>query len=181
MIRIDNNFGQNSVISSKSTNFKIMPSTLKESSKRTLAKTITWRLVGRLDTFLFSWLFVDHVDKASRIAAVDTVIKLILYYFHERIWQRIPLGFFRSLLGSQREISDLKRESHIRSITKSLSWRILGSLVTVFIVMILYDDMSVAWSIGSIEFLSKFVLFYIHERLWQLIPRGQFRKLIKSQ
>ncbi len=159
-----------------------MNPTSKESNARSLAKTITWRLVGSLDTFFLSWLLSGQTTKASSIALLDTAIKLVVYYLHERVWQRIPLGYFRSLRkGKQVSTASLKNESHLRSITKSLSWRIIGGLITVLLAYIILDDPKMAWSIGGIEFVSKFILFYIHERLWQLIPRGQFRKLIKRK
>lgn len=159
-----------------------MPAVTKESNARTIAKSLTWRLFGTLDTFLFSWLFTNQIGHASSIASVDTVIKLVLYYLHERLWQRVPLGFFRKkVLGEtdEEQLAGLNKESHLRSIIKSLSWRIIGSLTTVLIAYVILGDRTVAWSLGGTEFVSKFILYYFHERLWQLVPRGQFRKFLK--
>ena len=76
--------------------------------------------------------------------------------------------------------SVLKRESHIRSILKGISWRIIGTLSTVCIAFILTGDVTSAMAIGGIEVISKFILYYFHERLWQLAPRGTLRKLIEN-
>ena len=53
-----------------------------------------------------------------------------------------------------------------RSMLKAISWRIIGTLDTMFIAWILTGDSTVALSIGSIELVSKMVLYFAHERLW---------------
>ena len=65
-------------------------------------------------------------------------------------------------LPSNSKISD----SRSRSLVKSISWRILGTLDTIIISWILTGTLSVALSIGSIEVFSKFILYYGHERIW---------------
>lgn len=69
------------------------------------------------------------------------------------------------ILASKSKISD----SHSRSLMKSISWRILGTLDTIIISWILTGTLSVALSIGSIEVFSKFILYYGHERIWNNI------------
>ena len=58
---------------------------------RTLYKTLSWRIVASLDTFLISWLVTGYFLLASTIASVEVVTKMGLYYGHERLWQRIKL------------------------------------------------------------------------------------------
>ncbi|PWU16036.1 MAG: hypothetical protein C5B49_11055 [Bdellovibrio sp.] len=64
------------------------------------------------------------------------------------------------------------QESHWRSLLKGLSWRVGGSLATVFIAWIFTDDFRISLEIGGVELLSKVFLYYIHERLWLQIPWG---------
>jgi uncharacterized membrane protein len=59
---------------------------------RSLVKTITWRLLGSLDTFLLSWLITGKAKLALSIASVEVLTKLILYYWHERVWNLIKWG-----------------------------------------------------------------------------------------
>ena len=78
------------------------------SRKRHVAKAITWRIVGTLDTYLISWLLLHNLgeigifdveispeikekskEAALLIAIMELVTKTILYYFHERIWSSI--------------------------------------------------------------------------------------------
>jgi len=59
---------------------------------RSLVKTITWRLLGSLDTFLLSWLIIGKAKLALSIASVEVLTKLILYYWHERVWNLVKWG-----------------------------------------------------------------------------------------
>ena len=62
-----------------------------------------------------------------------------------------------------------KSDSHGKSLVKSISWRILGTLDTIAISWALTGTLSVALSIGSIEVFTKFLLYYGHERIWNSI------------
>ncbi len=63
-----------------------------EKVKRSLAKTISWRIIGTLDTLILSWIIVGEVSTAAAIASVEFVSKMILYFFHERAWNKINWG-----------------------------------------------------------------------------------------
>ena len=56
------------------------------SYKRHALKTVTWRILGTLDTFLLSWLITGSLKLGATIGAVEIITKMVLYYFHERIW-----------------------------------------------------------------------------------------------
>jgi uncharacterized membrane protein len=59
---------------------------------RSLLKAISWRATGTMDTFLLSWLITGHVGKALSIGAAELLTKTLLYYGHERVWNRIRFG-----------------------------------------------------------------------------------------
>ena len=63
-----------------------------EKIKRSLAKTISWRIIGTLDTVLISWLITGTMALALSIGAIELVSKMILYFFHERVWNTIKWG-----------------------------------------------------------------------------------------
>ena len=67
------------------------------------------------------------------------------------------------------------RESHLRSLIKAVSWRILGTLVTMFISYIITQRLSFAIYIGIFEFLAKVGFFYAHERLWNSVSFGMIK------
>ena len=73
------------------------------------------------------------------------------------------------------------RESHLRSFLKALSWRALATTTTAVIAWYITDDISTAIAIGGIEFIAKFFIYYGHERMWQLVPRGTIRDIVHSK
>ena len=62
------------------------------SKKRSLAKTVTWRVIATTDTFILAWLFTSDEVIAASIAGLEVVTKLILYYVHERGWSSLEWG-----------------------------------------------------------------------------------------
>ena len=65
----------------------------REAHSRSLAKAVSWRVLGSLDTFLISWLFTSSVSAAGAIATTEVLTKMVLYYFHERAWSSVRWGF----------------------------------------------------------------------------------------
>ncbi len=59
---------------------------------RSVAKAVSWRIIGTLDTLLISYILTGEVVLAASIASIDFVTKMILYFFHERIWNTINWG-----------------------------------------------------------------------------------------
>ena len=73
------------------------------------------------------------------------------------------------------------KESHLRSVLKGITWRFLATTTIIVIVYLKTGNIQGALEIGAIEFIVKFLLYYFHERAWQLVPRGSIRKLIGSR
>jgi uncharacterized membrane protein len=63
-----------------------------EAHSRSLAKALSWRILGSLDTFLLSWLFTRSAKAAGAIAITEVLTKMVLYYVHERAWSSIRWG-----------------------------------------------------------------------------------------
>lgn len=72
------------------------------------------------------------------------------------------------------------RESRLRSFLKGLSWRIIATTTIICIVYFKKGSIEMALEIGAIEFFLKFAIYYFHERLWQLVPRGGVRKRVRE-
>jgi len=59
---------------------------------RSFVKALTWRTTGTLDTFIISLLITKKPFIAASIASVEVLTKIVLYYFHERIWNKVQWG-----------------------------------------------------------------------------------------
>lgn len=132
-----------------------------KSSKRHIAKSITWRIVGTLDTMVLSWFITGNPITGLKIGLFEVVTKMALYYFHERVWYRINLSKSGIIL-----------ESRIRHIAKSITWRGLGTADTMLLSWIITGSPLLGLKIGMAELLTKMVLYYLHERVWYRFDYG---------
>lgn len=66
--------------------------TAQEKPIRSIAKAISWRVTGTIDTIILSWLFTGSIGTALSIGFTEVATKMLLYYVHERVWNRIALG-----------------------------------------------------------------------------------------
>lgn len=73
-----------------------------------------------------------------------------------------------------------QKESHLRSVIKGITWRIIATTTTMVIAYIITGEIGDALKIGGIEFVGKIAIYYLHERVWQLIPRGAIRNFFRS-
>ena len=60
-----------------------------DTQKRTIAKTITWRILASLTTFIIAWILTGDLLIGASIGSLEAIAKIFLYYFHERIWNNI--------------------------------------------------------------------------------------------
>ncbi len=65
---------------------------MNESHSRSLAKAISWRITGTIDTFLISFFITGELAIASGIALTEVMTKIVLYWLHERVWNKISYG-----------------------------------------------------------------------------------------
>ena len=133
-------------------------------SKRHLAKTITWRLIGTLDTIILSWLIVDDLSTAFKIGSFELITKMILYYFHERLW-------FKSKI----------LKTNKRHVIKTFSWRAIGTIDTIVLSWIISGNPFTGLKIGGSEIGTKMILYYLHEKLWYRINFGLDRRNKKKR
>ena len=123
--------------------------------KRHIAKSFSWRLIGTLDTLVFSWLITGDLSEGLSISGITTFTKLVWYYMHERLW-------YNSLITN----------SNKRHILKTFSWRGIGTLDTIFFGWLITGNPMTGLKIGVTETLSKMLLYYGHEKLWYRINYG---------
>ena len=65
---------------------------LQERPERSILKSITWRIVGTADTVIISWIVTGALTLAFSIGFVELLSKMLLYFVHERIWNKVRWG-----------------------------------------------------------------------------------------
>lgn len=60
-----------------------------ETNKRSIVKALTWRVLASLATFIISYTLTGDLKAATGIATVQIFVNLLLYYIHERIWNKV--------------------------------------------------------------------------------------------
>jgi uncharacterized membrane protein len=68
-----------------------------ESHKRSIAKTISWRVAATIITGVVTYFLTGRLDFAVTVGLADTFVKFFIYYAHERMWSRISYGKVRPL------------------------------------------------------------------------------------
>ena len=139
----------------------------KSSHIRSVLKGISWRFVALTDT-IFVVLLVTcligecSLEDALKIGASEFLLKLAIYYFHERVWLRI----LKKQATTSKEI-----------LYKTISWRVIATTTTFIISGLVLSDGfgEIALYIALIELFTKFVLYYLHEKLWLKLPLGRIR------
>jgi adenylylsulfate kinase len=69
----------------------------------------------------------------------------------------------------------MQRDSHVRSIAKAVTWRVLGTLTTSALVFVFTRRLALSLTVGVLEFASKIGLFWLHERLWDRFHVGRVK------
>lgn len=132
----------------------------KISYKRHIAKALSWRILASGTTFLIAWFFFREdpsaTEKATSIAIAESIIKITVYYFHERLWIRVK--FKAKILSSKRHLF------------KTITWRIIASITTFLLTLIIFKDdpnaSEKATGVMAVETTLKMGFYYVHERLW---------------
>ncbi len=76
-------------------------------------------------------------------------------------------------IEKEEQVSTEPQENIKRSIVKTISWRVVGTLATVIISYAITGTLALAFSIGGIELVSKMVLYFFHERAWNNLKWGK--------
>ena len=136
-----------------------------QSHKRHIAKSITWRIIGTIDTILLSWFITGDAFTGLKIGFAEVVTKMLLYYLHERAWYKINLSN-----------NGILRVSRKRHLAKTFTWRGIGTLDTMLISWIVTGNPLTGLKIGFAELITKMILYYIHEEVWYKTNYGLLRK-----
>lgn len=131
------------------------------SHKRHIAKAITWRIIGTIDTIVLSWIISGNPLTGLKIGVAEVITKMVFYYFHERAWFKINLSKDGQIV-----------ESRKRHLAKTVTWRLIGTLDTMLLAWLISGDPLTGLKIGFAEVITKMALYYFHERIWYKINFG---------
>lgn len=118
-------------------------------SKRHIAKTITWRIIGTTDTLILSWIISGELLVGISVGIVELFSKMILYYVHERLW-----------------VNSKFKKHNQRHFYKTITWRLVGTIDTITIGWLISGDAIIGFKIGFAEVITKMILYFFHEKLW---------------
>jgi uncharacterized membrane protein len=135
---------------------------MKDSHQRSFVKGVTWRMLGTFDTIVLSYFVTGELFTSLKIGAMEVVTKILLYYLHERLWNVLRFGRV-----------DNVGPTHSRSLVKGVTWRIVGTLDTIFVALFITGQPVRAITIGGFEVFTKIFLFYLHERVWGRLSWGR--------
>lgn len=117
--------------------------------KRHIAKAFSWRIIGTLDTFIISYIFIGNVYLGATLSITDFFFKFLAYYYHERLW-------FLSNIRSAKK----------RHFLKTFTWRFIAVLITLISAYLITGNSIVGFKIGVFETISKMIVYYLHEKIW---------------
>ena len=63
-----------------------------ESRRRSLVKALSWRLVALTITTLVAYVLFQDAKVAASVGLIDSLVKILAYYAHERAWQHVSFG-----------------------------------------------------------------------------------------
>jgi uncharacterized membrane protein len=63
-----------------------------DSRRRSLIKSITWRIICVVVSIITAYLLTGKIDVSVAIGTTYNAITMILYYFHERFWNKLEWG-----------------------------------------------------------------------------------------
>ncbi len=72
-----------------------------ETHKRSIAKTISWRIIALIVTLLVSFIWLQEWTTSLALALTANGIKVLLYYLHERGWNLLSWGRVISVRGAE--------------------------------------------------------------------------------
>jgi len=136
---------------------------IKETQARTIAKTITYRILAVIAVMTISMIMGASSATAGKIGLIVIILGTVMYYVHERLW---ILTKWLKLDGGH--------DSQWRSILKTVVYRLL-TMVAAFIVgkMFITDSNAMAAGFMLAQTISNVVLFYIVERVYDMINWGR--------
>ena len=142
-----------------------------ESHIRSIAKTLTVRVCFTLSHILNGWIVTGSWMTGVTIASIAVVINMILFWGHERTWNWVQ--------WNRKPKDDMFFvDGHPRTISKSVTWRILITMNNFLIPFLTTGSWTAALAFLTIATILNVGVYYAHERVWNRIRWGKLSQLI---
>lgn len=140
-----------------------------ETTLRSIVKTLTVRICFTLSHILNGWIVTGSWMTGITIASIAIIINMFLFLIHERIW---------NWLQWNRKPKDgmFFIDGHPRTISKSITWRVIITLNNFLIPLITTGSWQTALAFLTIATILNIIVYYIHERFWNLIKWGKTKR-----
>lgn len=125
-----------------------------ESRFRSIIKAVSWRIIATCITFLYAYLFTAQLPSAGFITIVATLLSMVLHYFFERGWNVFYWNKIR--------MSETKK----RTLLKSILWQLIAVSINLTSAWLFTGSIGQSFSFALVSGATGFVVFYMHERLW---------------
>lgn len=135
-----------------------------ETHSRTLAKTITYRILCTIAIYLIALGLGAGSLASGTLAITIAVLGTIIYYIHDRVWNKIRW----------RRNTEDGTESQVRSIVKTIGYRVITIVIALILArIIITENMQTAAAFAIGQFLANMVLYYIVERFYNNFAKGK--------
>ena len=137
-----------------------------ETQHRSIAKTITVRVLFTLSHLLNGFIVTGQLMLGAQIAGVATLVNMLLFWAHERAWNFVQWN---------RKPGDTKMfvDGQPRTISKSVTWRALITINNFVIPYLITGSWKSAAAFLGIATVLNIIVYYSHERVWNLVKWGK--------
>jgi uncharacterized membrane protein len=136
-----------------------------ETQIRTIAKVVTWRIALTTSHLVNAFIVTGSWITGLQIAGLATVINSVLFWLHERAWNRAQ--------WNRRASEQVFVEGQPRTLSKILTWRVLITASNFLIPFIMTGSWKTGLAFLTIATLVNIVIFWAHERIWNRVSWGK--------
>lgn len=134
-----------------------------ETHKRTIAKTVAYRISSTLAIILLAKILGANSSQAISMGVIVFFLGSFIYYVYDRVWAKIDW-----------RRSDAGNESRFRSLTKTVGYRIITGIIAVILAKLIMTDSTataISFAVGQIAI--NIIFYYALERLFDFYPYGK--------
>lgn len=146
----------------------------KETHARSIAKTLTIRVLFSLSHLLNGFIVSGSWIVGASIVGVAAVVNMTLHWLHERVWNWVQWN-------RKPEDNAFFKDGHPRTVSKSVTWRALITINNFMIPYLMTGSWKQAAAFLTIATIINIVIYYSHERLWNMVKWGKTEKIVEAE
>lgn len=145
-----------------------------ETHGRSIAKTLTIRVLFSLSHLVNGFIVSGSWMVGASIVGVAAVINMTLHWVHERVWNWVQWN-------RKPQDNAFFKDGHPRTVSKSITWRALITVNNFLIPYFMTGSWKQAAAFLTIATIMNIVIYYSHERVWNMIKWGKTEKELEAQ